>query len=697
MRPTIRLVLLIAGLATLFAIIAAGSAAGVGVTFENADFPDVAYVDEEVTVSFSLVLDGYTWDQVDVAGATYKEGFIGEFYNHTIDTTAVYADGNEALTFSVTITMPDTAGERIMWGFCLIEGFYTDYTQNLGTFEVKDWPAVQLAGTFGWDVVNREHEVMARVQRADASEIEEVSVYWDTVSHKDEGQDKALYPNRSAVITHQLLDPYYFNITLPGESCVVYILIHALINGRDFYDTLERAISVIEEPSLDASVPVAAFKGTNVVVAWTISNTAGTYITDTSVYWDTVSHSSAMTKENYAYRSDVLAGNDSRAYEVMLAMPGDEDSVYLVIHCTMKLYGYEFYTDEELQIPLIDEPTVTVTQHADEAFVDEDVQFVWTVSAPGDAVEETAIHWDTTSHAGSIDVASYPHASLWFIGEDDRTYDVTFEMPATPGTVYFIAHAKVLGQDFYVADELSINVRALPTVSITTVPDEGLAGSLITVEWVVTGAEATDAFGTFVHWDTTSHIDEPLPSNYAEHSQSIDWDLSGSYSFQLNLPPGAGTVYLIVSADVQGETFVDPNEVAITVKVLPSVAGVNGPAKLDGGKRANITFTLEDVDDPEEVEVLWDTESHDNATDYANSVQATDNGDGTWTVEFKVPDKDTEVFYRVHVQDEGADVYSDEATIKVKESVDDSPGPGFVMAVFALSLLAVLVASSRRR
>ncbi|MCJ2540945.1 MAG: hypothetical protein LN414_06740, partial [Candidatus Thermoplasmatota archaeon] len=73
-----------------------------------------------------------------------------------------------------------------------------------------------------------------------------------------------------------------------------------------------------------------------------------------------------------------------------------------------------------------------------------------------------------------------------------------------------------------------------------------------------------------------------------------------------------------------------------------------------------------------------------------------DNGDGTWTVEFKVPDKDTEVFYRVHVDDDGTDVYSSEDSFKVKEKIDDSPGPSFLLAVVALSLLAVLIASVRR-
>jgi hypothetical protein len=283
------------------------------------------------------------------------------------------------------------------------------------------------------------------------------------------------------------------------------------------------------------------------------------------------------------------------------------------------------------------------------------------------------------------------------IGEEDRTYDVTFEMPDEAGTLYFIAHALVMGKDFYVAEELSIAIRELPTVSITDHTEEALAGEVATIEWEVTGTLETDTFGTFVHWDTTSHIEEPIPNNYAEHSSNIDWDASGTYSFELTLPDSAGTIYVLVSADIQGMTFEDPDEVAITVNVLPSVSDVTGPdGEVDGGDKVNVTFTLDDVADPDKVEVLWDTETHDNDTDYPNSVVATDNGDGTWSVEFDAPDKDAEVFYVVHVEDDGTDVYTPEDSFTVKEKEDDSPGSTLVLAIVALSLVAVYVATDRR-
>ncbi len=803
MRASLKITLVLAGLVTVIALLAVGAAAVIRTTHENVVYPEVVYPEEEVTVTFTLSISDGTWEDLNSTGVTWSTGFIGEFYNHSNDPRASAVPTNSENSYSVTITVPDTLGEYILWGWAHTKGFSTDLTQNLGTFEVKETPVVQFGGTLGWNLVGRDHEVWAYVRNADPSEIEEVSIYWDTVSHKDEGRDKALYPNRTAVITYQLLSPYYFNITLPEDPAVVFIMVHGLINGRDFYDAMERGISANAEPEFEVTAPVAAFKGTNVVINWSIPTTAGVQLENTSVYWDTVSHASTIDKDNYAYRSDVLPGDDSHPYGVILAMPDEEGTVYFVVHCVIKMHGYEFYTAAEHTIEIIPEPTITVTQypegafadedvlfvwtisapagaveetaihwdttshagvpdvaaypqvsvwmigeddqtydvtfempdeagtfyfiaHAlvlgedfyvveelsivirepptitvtqspDSAFVDEDVQFVWTVSAPASAVAETAIHWDTNSHAGALDVSAYPQASVWMIGEDDQTYDVTFEMPDEAGTLYFIAHAIVYGKDFYVAEELSIVLRDLPTVSITTYTEEALMGETVAIIWEVTGALESDNFITMVHWDVISHIDEPLPANYVDNSYGIEWKEAGVYSYNLDIPNWAGTLYLIASADVAGMTFVDPNEVAITFKALPSVTNVTGPDKVDGGKKATVTFSLEDVDDPEKVEVLWDTESQEGGTDYPNTVVATDNGDGTWTVEFKVPEKETDVFYKVHVQDDGNDGYGPESSFKVKEKIeDDSPGYTFVLVICAMAVIAVYIASDRR-
>jgi len=806
LKASLKIALILVGSATLFALVATGVSAVTYIDFEDAEAPVWVYDEDDITVSFRVVSTEYTWDQIEYTGLTWGPRYLGEFFNHTtIQDYVLTSEATEDWNYTLSFPAPDgPVTELHVHMFAHVKGVWGDYNEYAGPVEVKVTPVVQFAGTSGWNLVGREHTVTANVKNADPSEIEEVSIYWDTRTHSTE-LDKANYPNRTEVIAYQLLTPYILTITLPSEPSNVFILVHGMINGRDFYDVAERAIGVDAEPDFNVTAPVAAFKGTNAVINWSIPTTSGAHTQNTSVFWDTVSHADDINGSNYAHHSDVLPGDDMRTYEVTLAMPDELGSVYFVVHCTIKMHGYEFYTATEHTIEIIERPTVTMTQYAESAFEGEGVQFTWTVSAPAGAVEETAIHWDTASHAGSLDIASYPEVSVWMIGEDDRTYDVTFEMPDGVGTLYFIAHALVLGEDFYVteelsivirevptitvtqspamafvgadvhfvwtvdaptsavsetaihwdtvshagaldvsaypeasvwmigeddqtydvtfevpdeagtlyfiahalvygrdfyvAEELSIVIRELPTVAITSYGDEAFMDEKVAITWEVTGALETDNFITMVHWDAVSHMDDPLTANYVEHSYGIEWKEAGVYTYNLELPGWVGTIYLMASADVAGMTFVSPIEATIIFKALPSVTNVTVPEEVDGGKKATVTFVLQDVDDPEMVELLWDTKSQEGGTDYPNTVVATDNGNGTWTVEFEVPNEDTDIFYRVHVQDDGNDVYGPESAFGVKKKVkddDDTPGFAMVLVVMALSLIAVFVVTGRR-
>jgi hypothetical protein len=802
-RASLKIVLILAGLVTVIAMLSFTAAAVVRTTPGDVDYPDPVYLDEEMTVSYTLSISGGTWEDLNGTGVTWSTGFIGEFYNHSNDPRSVGVPANQKNSYTMTLTIPDTVGEYILWGWVHQKGFVTDETHNLGTFQVKETPVVQFAGSLGWNLVGQDHQVTANVRNADPSEIEEVSVYWDTRSHSDD-LDKANYPNRTDVVTFQLLTPYFFNISLPNERAVVYILVHGSINGRDFYDVAERGISVFEEPEIDDYSTNMSIRGRSANINWSILGTPASQLENTTVYWDIVSHAGAVDKANYAFSSDTLTSDENNEYGVMLMMPDEVLTVYYVIHCVIKMYGYEYYTDVELTIGVIEVPTVTVTHYPDSAFTGEDVhliwtvsangwavgstsvhwdttshagsmdkasypgtshlltgehdrtyevmmtmpdeagtlyfiayayvlgwdfyvaeelsivvhdlptievtkvptsafvgadvQFIWTVDAPAAAVAETAIHWDTTSHAGTMDVSEYPNASVWMIGEDDQTYDVTFEMPDEAGTLYFIAHAIVYERDVYVAEEMSIVIRDLPGVSITEYVDAAFMEETVAIEWEVTGALETDNFITMVHWDVVSHSDDQVPSNYAAASYGIEWKEAGVYSYNLDLPEVPGPLYLMASAIVKGMTFVS-DEVMITVKALPSVGNITIPEDVVGGKTVTLTFTLNDVDDPELVELLWGPESLEGDTNYPNVVAATDNGNGTWTVEFEPPNEDMEIFYRVHIQDDGNEVYSNEAFFDVDkkdEKEDDSPGFTMVLVVLAISLIAVYVATDRR-
>ncbi|NIP35187.1 MAG: hypothetical protein GWN18_09570, partial [Thermoplasmata archaeon] len=135
------------------------------------------------------------------------------------------------------------------------------------------------------------------------------------------------------------------------------------------------------------------------------------------------------------------------------------------------------------------------------------------------------------------------------------------------------------------------------------------------------------------------------------------------------------------------------------MRALPSVGSVSEPVDAEGGGTVTVSFTLNDTSDPETVEFVWDTKSQEGGTDYPNKLVATGDGNGTWSVEFEVPNKDQEIWYRVHIIDDGNEVYSPEGMFEVnkkeKETEDDSPGFTMLLAVVAISLLALYVVTYR--
>ena len=166
MRTSLKIALILVGLVAVIALLAVGAAAVVRTTHENVVYPDVVYPEEEATVTFTLSISGGTWEDINSTGVTWRTGFIGEFYNHSNDPRASGVPANSENSYSVTITVPDTTGTYILWGWAHTKGFGTDGTQNLGTFEVKETPVVQFGGTLGWNLVVHDDWCLAATHAA---------------------------------------------------------------------------------------------------------------------------------------------------------------------------------------------------------------------------------------------------------------------------------------------------------------------------------------------------------------------------------------------------------------------------------------------------------------------------------------------------------------------------------------------------
>jgi hypothetical protein len=434
--------------------------------------------------------------------------------------------------------------------------------------------------------------------------------------------------------------------------------------------------------------------GRTVVINWSIPTIAGNYIDNTSVYWDTTSHAEDIDKANYPYRSEELPGDDSRSYEVELTLPSEESTVYFVVQCSVR--DRDWYSDMEHEIAVRVEPTVSLVSSPEVVFQGHNASITWTVTdAVASEVTQTAIHWDTETHAGNIDVSFYPQVSELLVGEADATYDVTITVPADAGRVYFIVHALVLGEDFYADYEYSIELHVIPDIVVDDLKESAFVGTVMGIGWSLTGLAAEEGYVATVHWDTASHSGDLDKANYAFASPQLLGEGTGHYEINITLPEEAGPVYVIVNVQMMMVDF-PSDEQSMEVLALPSFVNVSTKAKVDTGKKAKVSFTIDGVDPANItiIEILWDTESHDDPTEYPESVDVTVSPDGEYEVDVKAPGKKGTVHYRVHAVVDGNDVYSEEETFKVVEPVE-SPGFGAVLALAAVCL-GLALGTSRR-
>lgn len=697
MKIGIRFPLILAGLTALFVLIAVGSAAGAPtIEFENVEYPEWAYDSETITISFDLVLTDATWEEVEAAGVMWSDTYLGEFINYTTWPYEAHVNGNSENHYTVSfgpIGSPDTI---YLYTFCNIDGWYGSWYELQVVMDIIESPIVGFGGTMGWNVAGEEHHLWWSIQNADPSEIEATSIYWDTVSHAEGDMDKADYPNRSQVFDSVLYDSYNVNITLPQEPGTVYFIVHAMINGRDFYDPVQRGIAVVGRPTFEVTAPSAVFTGETVNISWSIPDTAPSYIVKTSVFWDIESHGEPIDKTAYAFQSDVLPGDDSRSYGVTIDLPETAGTVYYVIHCLIKTYDRDYYSDGELTIGLRAEPIITLVDYKSPAFEGSDVMFVWTVDAETEDMEETRILWDTTSHDNENDPSLYPNRSIWMIGEDDGTYDVTMEVPYKPDGFYFIIHAKVLGKDFYKLAESSIFIVEIPVLGLINPPEDAFVGETVQLVLDSSHSPGDETYEISIRWDSESHEGTSDLSVYTQSSETIAGDHIGWYLINITLPASPATIYLVPALNAFGVDVFNGTEVEIKVLARPGIFDVDTPDDVDVEKLVEITFTLEDGEDATDVEVLWDTESHPDDMDYPFSSPAVDGGNGTWTVTFKAPEEKSEVHYVLHVKSPAGDVYTTESIIKVKE-VEDSPGFGMVFGVVAMAVIASMIVATRRK
>jgi hypothetical protein len=163
------------------------------------------------------------------------------------------------------------------------------------------------------------------------------------------------------------------------------------------------------------------------------------------------------------------------------------------------------------------------------------------------------------------------------------------------------------------------------------------------------------------------------------------------------------TVYFVIHAIVLGENFYAEMEYSIEVTSVPTIDDIDFGVKVEGGDKVTVTFSIPDIDISRisHIGLHWDTESQGTPLDfgnYANSETIDPNAEGTYTITFKVPDKDGTVFFVIHSVIDGENVYHGnvESSFKV-EKADESPGFGTGMALLAVAVIAIFATGILRR
>ncbi len=697
MRTTTKLILVTIGLAMGTVVLLLGSAGAEAqdpMTIVSA--PDWVYDSENISVTYryDVTVYGKTPDDIDTTGIVWDTKWHGEFPAYGQFTNVTVATEGAKGTYFTSFEPPAGPATVHYHGYVEIDGTYYLSWEHLVSVNVT--PKVRFGGMMGVSIAGHQHLTRWYIDNAAPEEIEETSVYWGMESHWGEPVDKANYPNRSEVFSGVLHSPFTTEITLPDVAGGVHMIYHALINGRDFYDPLQRSVSVIAVPEFNVTeAPAAALKGTSVDIGWSLPLTGGAYVNWTGVFFDTVSHAGSLDHTDYASSSDLLPGNDSREYGVTIPLPDQAGTVYFIV--AVQVFDEWFYS-EEMSIAVRDEPAVELDTSPGTAFEGSEVTITWTVTAAAEDVAGTAVLWDATSHAGTLDRSLYPNSSDVLAGEADGSYEAVIIMPAGAGVVYFILHAEVLGTDFYAPDEHSINVRVTPELEIVDAPTTAFAGSEVEIGFTVEGLMAEEDFTAAIHWDVASHSGDMVPASYAYHSGTYEGNTTGPHNISITLPDVSGVVYLIAHAVVMGQDFVTATEHSVQLIPLPAIVEVEGPTKVAAGDTIKVTFMLQDVDldDLSGIRIAWGRESRPDASGYDSAVNVEPDPDGDYRVTFKAPKKKGTVYFRIVVDVDGESVHSPEGSVKVTEE-KETPGPGAVGTICVLGLVAALATAMRRR
>ncbi|MCK5252296.1 MAG: hypothetical protein KAQ96_05075, partial [Thermoplasmata archaeon] len=463
--------------------------------------PSWVYVGEAIDVEYWINLT--VWDHNDVTHTavhwdTKSHGEpldISNYPNNSVPKT-----GEADSSYEAMFTAPTQPGTVYMIVHAIVGGNHF-YTAMEYMVMVKEMPTVTIKdGVPDMVFINSSGDLTWTIMGADPDEVTHTAVHWDTMSH-GEPLDFNNYAEMVMGAPTGTSGEYAALMTAPQTPGTIYMIVHAIINGRDYYAPMEYDLLVVALPTVTRDMaPSAVVVNGTAVIEWTVTSPMPENVTHTAVHWDTVSHGESLDFNNYLNTVMGSMGAGVGEYFANLTALPTTGTIYYVLHA---IYMDEHYYGEmEYQLLVVEEPTVTLDSAPEAVFVDGMVIFEWSITgADMDDITHTAVHWDTTSYGDPLDFNNYPNALMGEMGMMDGHYHANMTAPATPGMVYFIVHAIVNGDHYYAAMEYMVDVKAMPSLDEVVFTDKVFAEGTIMVMWNVSMVALEDVTHTAVHWD----------------------------------------------------------------------------------------------------------------------------------------------------------------------------------------------------
>lgn len=267
---------------------------------------------------------------------------------------ATVPQGGAARSYNFTIAAPAVEGDLYMIGRARIGGvdFYTDSEYRVAVSTGPRIKNLAVATPTGLALAGQSVGLSFDVEFNAGGHGVSAVFRFGTTSHAAEGLNASLYPGASTSTTASPGTRFSVVFMAPAQAGTAYGVITILVGSRTYVASQEIAIQVLARPTISVesvSDPVNAAQP--IVVVWRIQFSGdAALISETSLHWDTTSHSGAASPsaDLYPNAAGNFAGNETNVFTASIPPLGGEGKIYFTVRA--RVNGMDLYLPQEASV-----------------------------------------------------------------------------------------------------------------------------------------------------------------------------------------------------------------------------------------------------------------------------------------------------------------------------------------------------------